>query len=73
MLRPKPKKPRLKTFGNNWPKPKKIVKSRRPAKRYVNGGRPGWRKILRSFANPMKYASKNPWTACGRTARIILA
>jgi hypothetical protein len=33
MLRPKPKKPRLKTFGNNWPKPKKIVKLRRPAKK----------------------------------------
>jgi hypothetical protein len=29
----KPKKPRLKTFGNNWPKPKKIVKLQRPAKK----------------------------------------
>jgi hypothetical protein len=33
MLRPKPKKLRLKTFENNWSKLKKIVKSRRPTKR----------------------------------------
>ena len=29
----KPKKPRLKTFGNNWSKLKRIVTSRRPVKR----------------------------------------
>jgi hypothetical protein len=63
MLKPKPKKPRLKAFRNNWPKLKKIVKSRRPAKKLLNGGRSGWRKILRSSANPRKYASKNSWIA----------
>jgi hypothetical protein len=41
MLRPKPKKPRLKTFRNNLPKPKKIVRSQRSGKKLVNGGRPG--------------------------------
>jgi hypothetical protein len=62
MPRPKPKKPRLKTFENNWPKLKKTVKSPRLAKGLGNGGRPGWRKIL-SFASPKKDVLKNPWTA----------
>jgi hypothetical protein len=41
MPRPKLIKPRLKTFRDNLPKPKKIVRLQRPAKKSVNGGRPG--------------------------------
>jgi hypothetical protein len=41
MPRQKLIKPKLKTFGNNLPKPKKIVRLQRPAKKSVNGGKPG--------------------------------
>ena len=34
-------KPRLKTFGDNLPKPKKVVRLQRPAKKSANGGIPG--------------------------------
>jgi hypothetical protein len=49
--------------GNNLLKPGKIVKSRKPAKKLLNGGRLGWRKILRSSTNPRKDASKIPCIA----------
>jgi hypothetical protein len=38
MLRPKPIKPRLKTFGDNWPKLRRTARSHRLTKRLVNIG-----------------------------------
>jgi hypothetical protein len=63
MLRPKPKKPRSKNFGKNSPRLMKTMQLQKLAKRSVNGHKLGYRKILRSSANPRNDASKNPWIA----------
>jgi hypothetical protein len=52
---------KLKIFVKNLPKPMKIMLSQKLAKKLVNGGRPSYRKMLRSFANPRKDVLKNPW------------
>jgi hypothetical protein len=38
-LRPKPRKPRLKTFGDNWPKLMRGARSHRLTERSVNTGK----------------------------------
>jgi hypothetical protein len=45
----------------NLPKPMRILQLPRLVKKLVNGQKLGWRKMLRSFVNPRKGASRNPW------------
>jgi hypothetical protein len=61
-LRPKPKRLKLKTFRDNWPKLKKNAHSEKLTKKSVNIGEIIERKMLKNFAHPRKDTLKNPWT-----------
>jgi hypothetical protein len=62
-LRPKPRKPKLKTFGDNWPKLRRIARLHRLIKKSLSIGKISWRKMLKNFANPRKGALRNLWIA----------